>query len=434
MLSMATAPEPILFDMQARRPPRVAPLPLPDVHGFVASPPACAIERNHIITTGYQQFGALVQDMVDPAFRREGISRFAPNWFAVGAHVSSTGGKNMVALERARALLAARADVAEVCAELGLGVTGERAALALRSLFARSELTSTLSRTLLAMLLVARRQLTTVSGVDARALPRSLRRGADLLVSADALGLSERIDAVMLTAYNALADGNIAIYADVAGAGQDFFELRNAAGPFASDESLFEALGALWTPHDLPSFVKDAREVVSYCRAHLGDFGGLCGLNARFPQGCLRQGLALLAAGFALYEEAGRTAEPRRKNLLIGAANALLVLREQRDIVQRAFEGRGPREVARAEIFRLLTPFLTIQVGPECWRFSHWADASPARRARAGLGLDRFQPAASHYNWSVFEDRWTPILSFFERMYAKPELVWIHRVEPDPRV
>jgi hypothetical protein len=417
----------------ARRPSRPAPLPIPDVRAFVASPPACAIERNHAITAGYQKLGALVQDLVDPAFRRDHRSQLAPNWFAMGSYVSNAGGKNMVALDRARALLAAQADLASACAALGLGSVGERAALALEPIVGRSELTRTLSRTLCALLLVVRRQVSTVADVDARVLPRSLRRSADLLESVEARGIADKVDAVLRTAYNALADGNIAIYGDVALAGQDFFELRHASGAFASDEPLFGALGALWSPRDTPRFVSDAREVVAYCRARLGDIGALRGLASRFAHIGSGRGLAFLGAGFALYEE-GRATELYRKNQLIAGANALLALREQRDVVQRAFEGREPHGVDRAEVFRLVTPFLTIPVGPACWHFSRWADAFPARRPREGLGLDRLDPQASRYNWAVFEDRWTPILDFFEHMYAKPELVWIHRFDPDPRI
>lgn len=434
MLIFPTAPEAPSADMPARKPVKATPLPIPDVRGFVTSASACAIERNHVITAGYQELGALVQDMVDPAFRREGTSSVAPNWFAVGAYIANAVGKTMVVLSRARDLLASRADLAEVSAALGLGEVGARAAHLLRPLVASTELTSSLSRSLFALLLVVRRHVSTAEDVNAGVLPRFAFRSVDLLLHAEGRGLAERIDAVLLTAYNVFADGNKAIYVDVAGAGQDFFELRQISGPFASDEVMFQTLAPRWAPRDPAVFAKDAREIVAYCRAHLGSLEGLCGLTSHFRHLCDRRGSAFLAAAFALYEEAGRTPELWRKNQFAGAANALLALREQRDIVQRAFEGRGPGEVERAEVFRLLTPYLTITIGPSCWRFSQWAESAPARRPRERFGLGRLEPAAARYNWSVFEERWPPILGFFEHVYRKPELVWIHRFNPDPRV
>lgn len=413
-----------LGGMPARR--WVDTLEIPDVYGFLAAAPASAVARNQVITGGYQQLGVLVQDVVDPGFASSGVSRVAPNWFAMGAYVSNMGGKNMVALSRARALLAAQPDANT----LPPGDISEKVVELLWPALVRLELT----RALGAMVVFVRRQGGGAGRICAPGvIPTLVARTTRLLDSAAAGGLGGKVDQIMLTAYNALSDGNLAIYRDIGSAAQDFFEVRHAWGPFDDDVSLLHALGGRWRPRAASTFLGDAMDVAAHCRANLGQFEVLRGLPERFSHLGATRGLALLGAGFVLYEQARRESSVVEKNRLIAAANALVALREQRDIVQGAFEGRCVNEIERSNVFELVTPFITIAVGPECWEFKNWAEESAAIGASAADCAAGLSCAASSFNWAVFEQRWAPILDFFERMYERPDLVWVHDFDPDPR-
>jgi hypothetical protein len=102
-------------------------------------------------------------------------------------------------------------------------------------------------------------------------------------------------------------------------------------------------------------------------------------------------------------------------------ANNYLAYREQFHAVQPAFTPQKPRldEVSRTELLQALTPVLCLEMGPVEWKFT---DYSSIQRDRDGKPLTS---KATEYNWSVFSDRWPPILQSFEVGYRNPSALWV---------
>ena len=78
-----------------------------------------------------------------------------------------------------------------------------------------------------------------------------------------------------------------------------------------------------------------------------------------------------------------------------------------------------PGEVDRRELFRAMTPTVSLPLRSGSWNFDDYAsDHLPAR------DHNPFTPRVTEYNWGEFGDRWTPILNAFQQGYSNPRAMW----------
>ena len=130
---------------------------------------------------------------------------------------------------------------------------------------------------------------------------------------------------------------------------------------------------------------------------------------------------SMVVAGFALYEQARQTSSPAVRDALIGIANNFLAYQEQFTAVQPAFTPPAPRadEVSRIELMRALTPLLRLRMGSAEWKFTDYVSTQRDRDGRL------LTSKSTEYNWTVFSDRWPPILQSFEVGYAHRAALWV---------
>jgi hypothetical protein len=421
--------------------------PVPDVPGIIRSH-RDPVARNEAFNRAYQALGSGIQEAVDPGFGFRGPSAgVLPNWFAVGAHASPQVGRSMVAAERTLKgleLLQGKPhlhDRAEIFDAMGLQgrdrQVAEQVAKALRLAGARGpEATAVAS---FATVLGAANRATATAGLtkDPRVAIATAWRmwhlvkpeGKGLLGTAtDALrglfggngGARDsqvvgRVIQMAQTYRSLLADGNRAIFADIGASGEAYLRLRASLGR-PTPEAVLEKLA-------LPeSSEQGAKKVYAYALAHHldapppTDFRRFSGPGA---------GNDVVRAGFALYELAGRTEDPARKNALVAFANNLIAWREQFEAVQPAFEGARAGELSRQQVISAITPVVQVDVGGMLWTLDGFARAAGDRDGK------RHTAPASEYDWSRFDDRWPAILDAFRLTYTRPEAAFRF---PDPRV
>ncbi|MEW6277152.1 MAG: hypothetical protein AB1758_00915, partial [Candidatus Eremiobacterota bacterium] len=248
--------------------------------------------------------------------------------------------------------------------------------------------------------------------LDPRVLSVCAHRLAGLL--ADTPGdLLERFTTLARTVQNALEEGNRRIFTDIGVAGQDFLTARRAkGGALSADECC-----ALSPDHTR------ARAVYDRSLAFVDAPGPVPqDIGAAYPG---LDSTAMLGAGFALFEEAGRSRGERRGRLIV-LANNLLAHHEQFTIVQPAFTPpQKEGEVDRESLFRILTPTVGVKTRSGNWRYSEFARQLPPR------DHNPFTPRVTEYNWATFSDRWAGILDFFAAAYRHPEGCW-PMPSPDP--
>jgi hypothetical protein len=193
------------------------------------------------------------------------------------------------------------------------------------------------------------------------------------------------------SAIEMLGAGNQAVYADIGVAFELFLDWQ-AAHPTASGEEMIEA--STYSVNKavtraLFELAKSATDVPYPIR----EFAATATPS---------EGRALLLASAALYQQAAQERDPDTKRVMLRSSNALLALREQRDLLQQAFDS----EHGGREIFEALTPMLRVHFGRVVWNYSSF----------------QLNPLVG--NWGLFEDRWPAIMDAFETLYGKPIEAW----------
>jgi hypothetical protein len=281
---------------------------------------------------------------------------------------------------------------------------------------------------------------------------------------------------------DALRDGNIAIYSDIALSGEKFskwyYRYRNNHGgnePRGAD--LVNDAATVWpseallfhrrTVTDAAVTATEVREVFDKVMSETagpdGDFWKRSPYSKYdYSAGgdTARKSNVLVAAAFALYTEAGHPSTSQtRADFLVDWANVLLAYREQHVSVEWVFRDHP-------HLFGAMTPF--IQLGPSnnYWSlYSHVSSLPPCSswmgvwdtyakvsahfvlalslslsRARAlppssnAILVARALVQISSYLWSNFDDagsgcedvkgRWKAILSSFAKLYRYPDRLW----------
>jgi len=403
---------------------------IPDVHTTAANMSLRYVDLNRQINADYGWFGGQFQSIIDPVFRTAGVSDAFPAWFAFAAFASRGIGKAElgadIALDAAR-FYRASGDHRTALANLLPPAHAPRAAELIEALALED---ARLAATFLIAFASAWQHHGAFTGfnfsamLDPRTLTVSVERLLELLRTAPGSDPVERLGSVSLTLRNAMEDGNRRIYGDIGGAAQDYLYFRGAGG-VTPDQVLKQfAVGGVASPDRASDQAKAAYD---FALGHLEDSPMPTAFDQLFPD-LSGDARPLVVAGFALYEEAGQTADLASKNRLVAFANNFVLYREQRDALQPAFTPGSvlPGEVDRLKLLAIITPAIEVTLRLETWRFYDYAERYlPARD---------FNPLTSRvaeYNWGLFEDRWAPVIDTFGPSYRNPGAMW-PPPNPDP--
>jgi hypothetical protein len=362
---------------------------IPDALGIVNNPDLAYESLNGAITWAYGAIAWHAQAVVEPEWGGRPTGQ-RPTWFGIAPYASREVGRGLVAAATA--------------------VNGLEEIGAAHHLGAAFHLADHESVMATAFVLRMSGAHTAPPGnlaafVDPRLLAVTAARLVAILRAAPDAHLAARLERVARTARNLLTDGNRRIFGDIGPAAVSWLRWRDG------DPSPLDVIENLRLhPHDDGDEIARVYDRVRTAVDHgvpLSRFDGVSG------------GAPLLVPAFALYEAARR--EPARRATLITAANNLCAWQEQHISVQPAFTPTSRRddEVDRAALFGVLTATVQLPIPRRKWQFASWADQHLARR-----DLNPLTPRVTEYNWSAFEDRWTPILGSFEHVYQRPDDVW----------
>ncbi|RYZ16954.1 MAG: hypothetical protein EOO70_03215 [Myxococcaceae bacterium] len=348
---------------------------------------------NAQINRDYLRYGKQIQRSLFADFRfKEQLGPFIPNWFPIAFHVSSTVGDSMMgALAGLELLIEMRTGrlVPPDAILTRLGARAERVGW-LRRLsgfwFNLLDIPHDVGSVILAALRMN-------YGViwKPHVLLMSIRRMKALLNLASGETSRSRAEYVLRNTVEMLGAGNQAVYADIAPAFETFLAWQ-ALHPNASGPDMIEAI-----PFDGDKRL--ARELFELARTS----AELPYPIQKFAESApMQEGRILLLASGALYQHASQEPDPEAKRTAIRSANALLALREQRDLLQPAFDS----EHGGREIFETLTPMLRVHFGRVVWNYSS------------------FQSNPLVGNWGLFEERWPAIMDAFENLYQHCDAAW----------
>jgi hypothetical protein len=368
---------------------------IPDVHTAAADESLRYVALNRRINHDYGSFGQLFQDIIDPTLTAY------PSWFAIAPFASRGAGRAQLGADIA--LAAARAD-----RHLHGFMEDERLAASFLTAFAsafRHE--------------AAFRGIAVSSLLDPRVFAVSQTRLVRLIAEAPGGDIIEKLGSIALTLRNLMTEGNRRIYADICGAGQDYFTWRRERGGAPSPGEVLSDFR--------PSAKEAAHIAFDFALEHRNDSPLPCDFGPIFP--AMRgDSSPLIVAAFALYELAGQTTEIEAKNRLVAIGNNYLAYREQFDAAQPAFTpGRILEgEVDRLKLLAILTPGIDLAMRSGIWRFWEFADLHLPRRS-----ADPLLSIATQYNWGLFEDRMIPIIDSFRLCYSNPAAMF-PPPNPDP--
>jgi hypothetical protein len=402
--------------------------PVPDVRGMLAR--GLRYEAlNQGITRCYTQMAPLFDRIASPP-GSDSATRSAPNWFAIASYASRGAGRGEIAAGQALRVLDApsmspAAALREAWPDLPQDQAGALGAHIQRDFLGdEADLATWLVALGLGFARSAegRFMLDHLALLDPRILAISVKRLGALTAQAPGATLGERLAAVAQTMRNGLEDGNRRIVADIGVAGQRYLEWRRGRPSVTPEEVLRSfSLSAPPDPAQASELFNDARRACEGNDPLPGD------LETLYPPSRYDAN-QMMVAGFALYEQAGATADPRVRNRLIAFANNYLAYKEQHDAAQPAFTpGRIlPGETPREPVWQLLTPLVDIEARYGTWSFHGYADAHLPPRDHNPL-----TPRVTEYNWGTFRDRWFAILDAFDDTYAHPAAMW-PQPNPDP--
>lgn len=337
---------------------------------------------NHQITRTYEAYGTRLQARLDPDFDplNPTASRANANWFALASHPSAAAGD---VIEVAR-------DMRDIFAAKTAGKPGD----VLREYAAAGE-----------ALIQAIREVDLKAFVDPRLLAISSERAIRLLEAAPGRGVREKLESFSATLENLCAEGNQAIFADIAASGATYQRFL-VDHPGLTPERF---LAAFRLPGSTP------KAGALYTRALADVHAGRLPTQVEALLPAPFTGLDAVVVAFTLYEQARLTPDLATKNALIVMGNALILVREQRDLggpvmnPGRILEG----EVDRPSLMKLITPTIRISAGGDAWRFSEYARDNLPKH-----GKDPLVPRSTEYNWADLQTRLDAIWDFSRHIDA----------------
>ena len=407
---------------------KLAAVGIPDVHTNASSPALRYVDLNRQINHDYGVFGERFQAIIDPAFGTRGASEAYPAWFAFAAFASRGIGQAQlgaeIGLDAARFYQESGNHRQALAMFLPEHVV-RSAALVIDTLLHED---ARLAATFLVGLASAGRHHGAFKGLAVSAMldPRTLRISVErlltLMLRAPGSNPLERLASVALTLRNMMEEGNRRIYTDIGGAAQDYLALRVSWTGSVTPERVLKQ----FSPSNVsrPDWAKAAYD---FALQHLHDAPLPVHFDQVFPD-LLGEAHPLVVAAFALYEQAGLTADMTAKNRYVAFANNFVIYREQHEAVQPAFSPGQilPGEVDRLKLLAIITPTIEVVLRSETWRFWEYAELHlPAR------GLNPLLSRATQYNWGVFEDRWVSVIDTFGPCYRNPLAMW-PVPNPDP--
>ena len=392
---------------------------VPDVDGILASGKRHE-DLNLAITTAYTGMAPLVQSIIDPSGKNAGL----PNWYAIAAYASRSAGQGMcVAHAMQKSLDESATTVGALLRFATHGVPGPAAA-ALTAAVAKQP-TSPLQASQAASLALAATRGShdglmhfrdELQVLEPGVMAVTSRRLANMLWKAPGCSLHDKTAAVTRTLLNGLEFGNRAIFADIGAAGAAFLKFRQQNGGQVTPQQVLEQFSCDGSPRpDDAHLVFDRAVAQASGNEPLPtDFG------AEFPQ-IAGDNRAMFPAAFALYEQAGRTADSRVRDRLVMYANVLLAWREQHDVAVSAFDAPAPPdEVSRHEIWRLMTPLVDLKTRAGVWSYVDYLGAHDDQGPFGHL----LTPTVAKKSWADFNDRWPAILNSFDTAYANASALW----------
>ncbi|HVG58465.1 MAG TPA: hypothetical protein VNA24_07900 [Hyalangium sp.] len=392
--------------------------PVPELLAPVVSGQPSRLEQNRLITQGYLRIAHELQAIVEPGFRPGGISHTMPCWFAFAPHASQEAGKGIVgAVVAHRVIDAAQGEPAS-----SMQQALDRSRYSFRQRITIEALSHALSwyglpRDVAAALASLQGAMNLEALIDPRTLWITAQRFAKLYLEAPGRDPLAKAEAVVLTLERCLNEGNVAIFTDIGGSADAYLTWRKSVGPVPAARVLVE----FSRPTSQPA---EAQRAYAFALQHAqdvpqpADFGRLLpGMSSE----------SLVVAAFALYEQARQAPSSPARDGLLRMGNNFLAYREQFHAVQPAFTPQQPYpdEVPRTELLQTLTPVICLEMGSVMWNFT---DYSTTQKDRDGKPLTS---KATEYNWSLFSDRWPPILQSFEFGYRNPAALW---VAPQPLI
>lgn len=414
---------------------------IPDVKKILASSSE-PIQRNEAFNAAYQAIAEGMQAVLEPGFVRGRVrSEVLPNWFAVGAHASPQAGHSMIAMDRGvRALellkgspnVHTRKDVfdamgfaggirmfAETVAGVSDGLAGRQADATALGVAAALMLSVNRASNPSALLLDPRlgvavaTRLWSVVAPPQKGLLGTIWDGLKGLFGsnrdAQESEVIERVGTLLKTYKSLLGDGNRMIFADIGASAETFLRLRQKAGGSLTPDDVLKQL-------KLPqSDEGSARKLYQWAVANATSIRSPADVRSQVQT---KSGNDAVRAGFAMYELAQRTADPRKKNALVSMANNLIAWREQAQSVQPAFVANKKGEMDRRSVLKAVTPLIQVVIGQQTWTFSDFA------LRRGDMDGNPLTSPASETNWSNFDERWPAILDSFQFSYAFPDDVW----------
>jgi hypothetical protein len=373
---------------------------------------ATPLEDNGRIIEGYIELATGMQSLLDPAFRPGGTSQVRPTWYGFAPHAAHAGGKGMYGAALALHLIEAAQTWPSFSVGHALdraGVTGpSRAPIAsLAQELTLQGLPTDVAASFAVLLSAVNVQVL----ADPRVLLSTTSRFAWIYWNTPGFWPLDKAKVIIRTLERTLHESNLAIFADIGGAGRLFLAWRQAqAGAVTAEQVLsgFSIPGAS---------AAEARLAYTYARAHAHDTPRPSQLDQIFPGMGWK---SLLVAAFALYEEARVAPTPADRDALIAMGTTYIAWREQHDQAQPVFTPATPRadETSRAKLLEVITPTLRTEFGTLVWTYAAFADTRPDRDGNP------FTAPATEYSWALFPDRWAGILHAFNAVYLQPASVW----------
>lgn len=392
---------------------------IPDVESILSSGRRHE-DLNLAITRSYSEMAPLFQSIIDPS----GTQGALPSWFAIAVYASRGAGQGMcMAHALQKALDKSATTVGGLLRFAFAPVPGPAAAAAASALATQppSRLDLAQTATIALQSLDAHHHgrmhlRDNLQVFDPRVMAVTAKRLTQLLIDAPGANLHDKTAAVTRTLLNGLEFGNRAIFSDIGAAGAAFLKFRQQQGGQASPQQVLEQFSC-----DGPPRPDEARLVFERAVAQATAHDPLpIDFAAEFPE-IASDNRAMFPAAFALYEQAGRTADARVRDRLVMYANQLLLWREQHDVAVRAFDApAAPGEVSRHEVWRLTTPLVDLKTRAGVWRYVDYLSSQEDPGAFEHL----LTPAVAKKSWANFNDRWPAILNSFDAVYANASALW----------
>ena len=388
---------------------------IPDITAFRARAYAAGLDDvtfNRRVTTDYMAVARLLEPIVDAG--GAGERAVLPNWFALAAHASNAAGES-IALS---SVLLKLADQARHGFTLPPDATFQAVGLsgwvkeAAKLMSGGMQLRGVPAE---AATLLAAVSISNVYALgDVRAMATTAVRAAKLYAQSPGATQLDKVESLLRTLHDMMASGNQALHGDLGESAESYLNWRAAQREAPSPQSVVENFSWAGSTPD------QAQAVCALAQAHLFDSPMLSDFSSVAPDA--QHSGQLLVAAYALYEEAGQTADLTRKNQLVSMANSCFAFREQRDELLNVFTPpvTFPGEVSRHALMATLTPSMRLDFGPVQWSFLDYAKAA----SLPDLDSNPLTSAVTSYNWADFPTRWAAILSAFQMTYASPGAAW----------